>query len=73
MGNAGTNSMAQDPLAQDSMNNDFYLQIWALNSPRSQETQLTRDMYIFEKNVSYFTLYVKIREKSTMKVYSVGH
>ena len=31
---------------------------------RSQKTQLTRDMYIFEKTVSYFTQYVKKYAKS---------
>ena len=51
----GENYMAQDPFAQDSMTNDFYFYIYyALNSPRSQITLLTRDMYIFEETVSYF-------------------
>ena len=33
--------------------------IYALNSLRCQITQLTRNMYIFEETVSYFTQYVK--------------
>ena len=60
--------MAQDPLAQDSMTNEFYLRFYALYSPRSQETQLTQDMNIFEETVSYFTQYVRITRKvSCMK------
>ena len=43
----GVNSMAQDPSA-----NYLYLQILC---PRSQKTQLTQDMYIFEETISYFT------------------
>ena len=42
---------------------------YELNSPRSQKTQLTRDMYIFEETVPYFTQYVKIiREKSLVSL-----
>ena len=35
-------------------------------SPRSQKTQLTQDMYIFEENVSYFIQYKEIHEKSLL-------
>jgi len=56
----GMNSMTQHPLAQDSMTNGFYTyRLYALNSPRNQKTQLTRDVYIFEETVTYFSQYLK--------------
>ena len=67
--------MAQAFLAQDSMSNDLYLQILFIEQrPKSQKTQLTRDMYIFEETVSYFTLGKKnTRKVFSMKVQIVGH
>ena len=71
----GVNSLAQDPLAQDSVTSDFYLQMLSVNSPRSQKTQLTRDMYIFQETVLIilYTIRKKKRKVSSMKVQIVGY
>ena len=65
-------SMAQDPLAHNSMTNDFNLLIIYVNRPRSQKTQLTQDMHILEETVSYTTHKKYTRKVSSMKLQIVG-
>ena len=56
----GVSPIALNPIAQDSMINDFYLQILCVEQPQKL---LTRNMYIFEETVSNFTQYVKNMRK----------
>ena len=66
--------MAQDPLVQDLMTTISTWRFYALNSPRSQKTQLTRYIFIFEETVSYFNIRKKNTGKvSSMKVQTVCH
>jgi len=54
--------MAQEPSSQDSMTKDFYFTDFMR---RSQITQLTRDMYIFEEtSFILYTMRERVREKS---------
>ena len=74
----GVKSKAQDLLAKDSMTNDFYLRFDVFNSPRSQKTQLARDMYIFilytisEKNSRKFSSIIEYNSIIS-RIQIVGH